>query len=290
MPEKWIDNGDKMGRYRDLLSYTNISVWNKKGELYKKCIKDFPLPKNPSIWKAPIPIKSRNIARSLTKKQDTHPAVFSDWMTVRLIELYSKEGELVLDPMCGTATTCFIAQRMKRHSICVECVPRYLDIGKILLSQKSMDTEIEKFKPKMIVGDARNLDLDDDSIHMIVFSPPYWDIAKYDKDENQIGSIKELDDFLKEMKKVFKECFRVLKPERFCVCVISDIRKIELIDLHSEMIRLAKSVGFKLWDIVIYQRDIKSEVSKRHKNAVLRKHSVRVHEFILVFRKLKKEV
>lgn len=66
-------------------------------------------------------------------------------------------------------------------------------------------------------------ELPDESVHLIITSPPYFNIKDYSKDghqsktigkkqEGQIGDIPEYDDYIKEMLKVWKECERVLKP------------------------------------------------------------------------------
>ena len=87
------------------------------------------------------------------------------------------------------------------------------------------------------------------------------------------------------MRKIFRECLRVLKKGKYCVCIISDIRKGKLYPLHSYLTEIAEIEGFDLWDTIINFRNIGSIVSQRHRNAVNRGYSVRIHEFGLVFKK-----
>ena len=54
-------------------------------------------------------------------------------------------------------------------------------------------------------------ELDDESVHLAVTSPPYWDIKDYGS-ENQIGYDESLDTYLDRLNSVWKECYRVLKP------------------------------------------------------------------------------
>ena len=77
---------------------------------------------------------------------------------------------------------------------------------------------------KVFFKDSRKMrDLPDNSVQLIITSPPYFNIKDYSKDgrqisaigkkmKGQIGDIKEYDDYIKEMLKVWKECERVLKP------------------------------------------------------------------------------
>ena len=73
-------------------------------------------------------------------------------------------------------------------------------------------------------GDSRNMEhIKDNSVHLVITSPPYFNIKDYSKDgyqennhseknENQIGDIASYQNYLDEMLKVWKECERVLRP------------------------------------------------------------------------------
>ena len=64
-------------------------------------------------------------------------------------------------------------------------------------------------------------ELDDESVHLIVTSPPYWNIKDYGSDE-QIGFHDSLADYLERLKSVWQECYRVLKPGCRMVINIGD--------------------------------------------------------------------
>jgi site-specific DNA-methyltransferase (cytosine-N4-specific) len=77
---------------------------------------------------------------------------------------------------------------------------------------------------KVFFGDARDMrELPDNSVGLVVTSPPYFNIKDYSLDgrqevahakshEKQIGDIKDFDNFIDELLMVWKECIRVLKP------------------------------------------------------------------------------
>jgi DNA modification methylase len=73
-------------------------------------------------------------------------------------------------------------------------------------------------------GDARDLSwLADDSIHLVVTSPPYWTLKEYAENNRQMGAIEDYNRFLDELDKVWTECFRVLVPGGRICCVVGDV-------------------------------------------------------------------
>src|SRR5438093_4483081 len=63
------------------------------------------------------------------------------------------------------------------------------------------------------VGDARDLSwITDASVHLVVTSPPYWTLKKYEPNERQLGEIADYNRFLDELDRVWRECERVLTP------------------------------------------------------------------------------
>jgi len=73
-----------------------------------------------SIWKFPAE----------SAKRIGHPSPFPLELPMRLIQLYSFEGDIILDPFCGSGTTCVAAARSDRHSIGYDTVEEYCEIAK----------------------------------------------------------------------------------------------------------------------------------------------------------------
>ncbi|SRR6266568_1257865 len=77
----------------------------------------------------------------------------------------------------------------------------------------------------IILGDSREMpELKDESIHLVVTSPPYANLKEYEPDNpSQLGDIDDYEKFLDELDKVWAECFRVLVPGGRVCCVVGDV-------------------------------------------------------------------
>src|ERR1035437_900157 len=61
------------------------------------------------------------------------------------------------------------------------------------------------------LGDARRMDaIPDESLHLVVTSPPYWTLKEYPDHKDQLGQIEDYEQFHDELEKVWKHCYRAL--------------------------------------------------------------------------------
>lgn len=115
---------------------------------------------------------------------------------------------------------------------------------------------------RLINGDARNLSfLNDESIHLVITSPPYWNLKRYNENPNQIGHIDDYEVFLKELKKVWQDVYRVLVPGGRLVCVVGDVcvsrRRFGrhlVFPLHSDICVMCRKVGFDNLNPIIWHK------------------------------------
>ncbi|MGB9599658.1 MAG: TRM11 family SAM-dependent methyltransferase [Myxococcota bacterium] len=111
------------------------------------------------------------------------------------------------------------------------------------------ETHPKVYEPELSVGDARDLSfLQDNSVDLICAHPPYANIIHY----TDYLSFLDIEDFLKEMTRVVKESFRVLKHGKQCAILIGDTRrKKHVIPLGFKIINVYLDAGFKLREPVI---------------------------------------
>ena len=111
------------------------------------------------------------------------------------------------------------------------------------------------------IADSRNMqEVDDQSIQLIVTSPPYWSIKNYEKC-NQIGYGQTLHQYLQDLYRVWSECFRVLEDGRRLVVNIGDqfarsvvYGRYKIIPLHAEIIAQCEQIGFDYMGSIIWQK------------------------------------
>jgi DNA methylase len=100
-------------------------------------------------------------------------------------------------------------------------------------------------------GDARDLSwLADQSVHLVVTSPPYWTLKTYEPNDAQLGAIADYEAFLTELDKAWAECARVLVPGGRICCVVGDVcipRKREgrhyVMPLHADIQTRSRRLG-----------------------------------------------
>jgi DNA modification methylase len=114
---------------------------------------------------------------------------------------------------------------------------------------------------KIIIGDSRKMvELEDESVDLIITSPPYWHIKDYGN-SYQIGYNQTLHEYLKDLFIVWKECFRVLKAgRRLCINIGDQFTravvygKYKIIPIHAEIILQCEKIGFDYMGAIIWQK------------------------------------
>ncbi|MBL7180783.1 MAG: site-specific DNA-methyltransferase [Desulfobacterales bacterium] len=115
---------------------------------------------------------------------------------------------------------------------------------------------------RLINGDARDLSfLENESIHLAVTSPPYWNLKCYNENPDQLGHIDNYEAFLTELEKVWREIFRILVPGGRLVCVVGDVcvsrRKFGrhlVFPLHADICVLCRKIGFDNLNPIVWHK------------------------------------
>lgn len=121
-------------------------------------------------------------------------------------------------------------------------------------------------------GDARDLAfVPDESVHLVVTSPPYWTLKQYNESDGQLGSVVEYQQFLDELAVVWEHCLRVLVPGGRVICVVGDVclsrranhGRHTVVPLHASIQEQCRVLGFDNLAPIIWHKiaNAKFEVS-----------------------------
>jgi len=87
--------------------------------------------KNISNWVGKESVYPDNVLYLSTEcNNKNHSAAFPDALPEWFIRLFTKEGDIVLDPFMGSGTTVFVASKMNRNAIGIEIKPEYFEMVK----------------------------------------------------------------------------------------------------------------------------------------------------------------
>lgn len=150
---------------------------------------------------------------------------------------------------------------------------------------------------KLIQGDSRNLSLiKDRSVHLIITSPPYWQLKDYGND-GQIGFHDSYESYINNLNAVWTECYRVLHDGcRLCINIGDQFARsvyygrYKVIPIRTEIIRFCEMLGMYYMGAVIWQKQTTMNTTgggavmgsfPYPRNGILKID----YEFILIFKK-----
>lgn len=199
-----------------------------------------------------------------------HPAKMNNYLCGKIIETFSKEGDIILDPMVGIGTTVVEGMLRGRNVVGVDIEEDFVEICKKnieLVKKQSLLFGKEKGKGTVILGNAKRLPLETGSIDCIVTSPPYESSTAFTNIEFALSEGKISDPFegmystSKEnignlggkefniaLRKIFVECSRVLKDDGKVVLVTRNfIKNRKVVRFDERIVHLARG-RFELFD------------------------------------------
>jgi DNA modification methylase len=216
--------------------------------------------------------------------KEQHPATFAESDIEQLILFFTKKQQKVLDPFVGVGSTLIAAYNTERNAVGIELIKKWVDIAKKRLdsvrAQRRLDQLETPTKQEIIHGDVREVlrQLKEEEFDFIVTSPPYWKIltkkadhktkrerlskglpTKYSEDNLDLGNIPKYEEFLEELKKVWAECYRVLRRGKYMCVVVTDFRhKGQYVLYHADIAKIMQDVGFKLKGMIVLVQNNKT--------------------------------
>lgn len=242
-----------------------------------------------SIW---------DLTKTLEETRLRHPAMFPVALVKRLLDIYTRPGDVVLDPFMGAGSTLVAAKELERQVVGFDISSEFISLAKQRLQNGST---LEEAVPTPVIyrEDARYLGrhVASDSVDLVITSPPYWDVHRqrrtadgkeprpYSSSEQDLGNIADYSLFLDALSSVFDQLFTVLKPGHWCILIVMDLRKgSRFYPLHIDCIQRMTGTGFSLEDIIIWDRR-REYHSLRPLGFPYVFRVNKVHEYILIFKK-----
>jgi len=114
----------------------------------------------------------------------------------------------------------------------------------------------------LIMGDARKTnEFLKERVHLILTSPPYWTLKRYNEHKDQMGHIRDYEAFLGDLDKIWKSCFNLLVPGGRLICVVGDVcisrrkgGRHRVVPLHADIVTRCRDIGFDNLNPIIWYK------------------------------------
>lgn len=262
---------------------------------------------------------SKNVWNDLSsprnKFQLEHGAVYPIKLAERLIQMYSREGDVIFDPFLGIGTTLIASQNLNRHCIGTELNPKFAKIAEEWKQENfGLFNSNGELNYSIVNDDCRNLTkyIAKDKVQLTVTSPPYADfiqksiedrekthktsiikidnnstVKQYSEKVNDFGNL-PYEDFLTQIKEILQKNYLITKTGGYAAWVVKDYRdtknKIPYIPFHSDLAKVGQEAGWKFQDLIVWdQGDQRRLVLLGYPSVFYTNQNC---SFIVIFRKL----
>jgi DNA modification methylase len=206
-----------------------------------------------------------------------HPAVFPVGLPTKCIQLFTHEGELVLDPFVGIGTTLLAAQDTNRNAVGFDLKKEYVGYCKKRLGQSRLGET--RAKQVAVCDDALNIPqyLKTGTVSLAVTSPPYANmlnrprknksirgdlrtnehyltVQQYSNDPRDLGTM-NAQDYADAIGEIYRGIMPLLKPKAHCVINLTDLWwENKRILIHMFVTEAMQKAGYELRNIIIWDR------------------------------------
>jgi len=206
-------------------------------------------------------------------------SIFNPHLAQMILSAYCPTKAKIYDPFAGGGTRGFIATAMGHTYSGIEI--RKEEVDRIKEQQTILSKSFE-----IKIGDSQNRYYDNNSFDFCYTCPPYYNLEVYSKLEDDLSNAPTYNDFLCMMLKVMRTTYELMRVDTLTIFVVGNFRNKEgeLLHFNGDIVSIAKNVGYKLHDELIFWGASKC-ASQRCGQFEANRKSVRVHEYIIVLRK-----
>jgi DNA modification methylase len=214
-------------------------------------------------------------------------SVFPPMLAYKVINFYTKEGDIVLDPSSGHNSRMQMTYKMRRNYIGYDVSKKFMAFNRSVALKLKGQRGLIKNNCEITLHEQSSERMVEKS-HSVDFcftSPPYFNTEYYGDEQDQLGNSLSYDDFMLRLTKIIGECHRVLKKGGFCVFNVNDFRSGGVFyPFHADVMRSYAEVGFKIWDVIIVKWA--SSIAACFASQVEeRKRTAKIHEYLIVGKK-----
>lgn len=210
------------------------------------------------------------------RDRSLHPATFPISLARRVIELFTHEGQLVVDPFVGSGTTLVAARDLNRNAVGFDLQQKYIDLCRERLLNDNLFNQAQQVA---ICDDALNIDqyLEPETVSLIWTSPPYANllnrrrknksrrgderkneqfgkVEQYSQDPRDLGTM-PLETYTVAMGDIFERLLPLLRPKAHCVINVPDMWwENQRITIHVALIEELRRRGYELRNTIIWDR------------------------------------
>ncbi len=208
------------------------------------------------------------------RDKNLHPATFPISLARKVIELFTHEGELVLDPFVGSGTTLIAAQDANRNAVGFDLQEAYINLCERRLIQRKLFGTSNQVAVR---DDARHISqyLDPESVSLLWTSPPYANLlnrkrrnkSRRDRKNEQLGKIEQysqdprdvgtmpLAEYTQTMGDIFEQLLPLLRPKAHCVINVPDMWwENERVTIHLAIVSELRKRGYEFRNTIIWDR------------------------------------
>lgn len=209
------------------------------------------------------------------RDKSVHPATFPISLAKKIIELFTHEGQLVIDPFVGSGTSLIAANDLNRNAVGFDLQKKYIEL---CVNRLQKHTNLFNSSSQICVqDDARNISkyISSDTVSLIWTSPPYANLlnrsrqnkSRRDRNNEQLGKVEQysqdirdlgtmsIESYTSVMGDIFEGLLPLLKEKAHCVINVPDMWwENQRITIHVSLIEELRKRGYELRNVIIWDR------------------------------------